>query len=101
MSLAADFGLWTNGNDVDHENTFVWSGQAHPVLFNYTHWHPGQPNNVAGEQDCVVIEYPKLDYEWGDVSCNERHSFICEMNFDRSGMHIPVQSNPIGGNVIG
>ncbi|XP_062596120.1 uncharacterized protein LOC134257534 [Saccostrea cucullata] len=99
MSLAADFGLWTNGNDFDLENTFTWSGHSHPFTFNYTHWHPGQPNNVAGDQDCVVIEYPKSDYEWGDVSCTERHSFICEMNFDKSQVH--AQGSLSNGAIIG
>ncbi|XP_056013450.1 MAM and LDL-receptor class A domain-containing protein 1-like isoform X2 [Ostrea edulis] len=81
MSMTSEFGLWTSGNDFDHENSFTWSGQTHLIKFNYTHWYPGQPNNIAGEQDCVVILYPKQNHEWGDVSCNERHSFICEINF--------------------
>ncbi|XP_011456845.3 uncharacterized protein [Magallana gigas] len=98
MSLAADFGLWTNGNDFDHENSFTWSGQAHPVPLNYTHWHPGQPNNIAGVQDCLVIEYPKYDYEWGDVSCSEKHSFICEMNFDPKVQTLASQNI---GTIIG
>lgn len=98
MSLAADFGLWTNGNDFDHENSFTWTGQAHPVPLNYTHWHPGQPNNIAGVQDCLVIEYPKYDYEWGDVSCSEKHSFICEMNFDPKVQTLASQNI---GTIIG
>nr|XP_022326195.1 uncharacterized protein LOC111126085 [Crassostrea virginica] len=101
MSLAADFGLWTNGNDVDQENSFTWSGQSHPLPFNYSHWHPGQPNNVAGDQDCVLIEYPKYDYQWGDVSCSERHSFICEMNFDRSKTQTQPNVDAAAGTIIG
>lgn len=97
MRLAADFGLWTNGNDLDQENSFTWTGQAHPVPLNYTHWHPGQPNNVAGNQNCLLIEYPRYDYEWGDVSCSEKHAFICEMTFDQKAR----QSNFNSGSIIG
>lgn len=97
MSNAADFGIWTGGNDVDTEHTFVWNGPTHPIAFNYTHWHPGQPNNIGGDQDCVLIQYKSSNYEWGDVNCNEKHSFICEMNYDVR--HQPSHQYPSG--VIG
>lgn len=60
----------------------MWIGQVYFVFFNYIYWYFGQFNNIVGVQDCLVIEYLKYDYEWGDVLCFEKYLFICEMNFD-------------------
>ncbi|XP_078315448.1 uncharacterized protein LOC111102651 [Crassostrea virginica] len=86
MTYAADFGIWIGGNDVNTEYSFVWIGSSAPVPFNYTKWHQGQPNNMNGDQDCVMLQYKTAngDYEWGDVGCEEKHSFICEMTYDTS-----------------
>ena len=99
MTYAADFGIWIGGNDVDTEYSFMWIGSSAPVPFNYTKWHPGQPNNMNGDQDCVMLQYRTAngDYEWGDVGCEEKHSFICEMTYDTS--HAPSHQYP--NTVIG
>nr|XP_022291184.1 uncharacterized protein LOC111102650 [Crassostrea virginica] len=99
ITYAADFGIWIGGNDIDTEHSFVWIGSSAPVPFNYTKWHPGQPNNMNGDQDCVMLQYRTAngDYEWGDVGCEEKHSFICEMTYDTS--HAPSHQYP--NTVIG
>ncbi|XP_048771111.2 uncharacterized protein LOC125677178 [Ostrea edulis] len=99
MTYAADFGIWLGGNDIDTEHTFVWIGNENPVPFNFTNWHQGQPNNMNGDQDCVMLQYKtsSFDYEWGDVGCQERHSFICEMTYD--ARHAP--SHHYANTVIG
>ena len=48
------------------------------VTATYSNWKTGQPNNVAGDQDCLLLQYPDLDFQWGDVDCDERHPFICK-----------------------
>ncbi|XP_025098591.1 hepatic lectin-like isoform X2 [Pomacea canaliculata] len=40
----------------------------------YTHWYPGEPNNL-GEEDCAVIE---KNGHWNDISCISNYPFICE-----------------------
>ncbi|XP_062569840.1 perlucin-like [Saccostrea cucullata] len=99
MTYAADFGIWIGGNDIDTEHNFVWIGSENPIPFNYTNWHQGQPNNMNGDQDCVMLQYRtnNNDYEWGDVGCAEKHSFICEMTYGIS--HAPSHQYP--NTVIG
>ena len=48
------------------------------VTVSYSNWKTGQPNDVGGDQDCLLLQYPDLDFEWGDVDCDERHPFICK-----------------------
>ncbi|XP_060083118.1 uncharacterized protein LOC132562393 [Ylistrum balloti] len=71
-------GFWTSGQDEFKEGDFYWASDLEPVKFNYTSWHVGQPNNVGGHQNCVLLEYANDNYNWGDVDCGERHPFICE-----------------------
>ena len=55
-----DFGgttrnLWIGLNDVQVENTFVWSS-GEPVA--YTNWSPTEPNNANGVEDWVHMTLP-------------------------------------------
>ncbi|OWF37287.1 uncharacterized protein LOC110440368 [Mizuhopecten yessoensis] len=73
-------GFYTSGNDERVEGRFEWTDQGAHLPVTYTDWHPGQPNNVGGDQDCLLMQYADNNYEWGDVACNEKHPFICEIN---------------------
>ncbi|XP_060083128.1 uncharacterized protein LOC132562401 [Ylistrum balloti] len=73
-------GFYTSGNDERVEGTFEWTDQGSHLPVTYTDWHLGQPNNVGGDQDCLLMQYADSNYEWGDVACNEKHPFICEIN---------------------
>lgn len=73
-------GFYTSGNDERLEGTFEWTDRGSHLPVTYTDWHPGQPNNVGGDQDCLLMQYADSNYEWGDVGCNEKHPFICEIN---------------------
>lgn len=57
----------------------MWSDSGTPYDFVYTNWHAGQPNNVAGNQDCVLLQYG-TNLEWGDVQCDQKHPYVCEIN---------------------
>ncbi|XP_052076434.1 mannose-binding protein C-like isoform X2 [Mytilus californianus] len=78
LTAAGQKGFFINGNDYDSENKYEWTASGYPESFNYTNWHVGQPNNVGDNQDCLLMQYPESNYEWGDVSCSEKHPFICE-----------------------
>ncbi|XP_033743712.1 MAM and LDL-receptor class A domain-containing protein 1-like [Pecten maximus] len=73
-------GFYTSGNDERIEGTFEWTDHGSHLPVTYTDWHQGQPNNVGGDQDCLLMQYADSNYEWGDVGCNEKHPFICEIN---------------------
>ena len=78
LTAAGQHGFFINGNDYDSENRYEWTASGYPESLNYTNWHVGQPNNVGDNQDCLLMQYSESNYEWGDVSCSEKHSFICE-----------------------
>ncbi|KAL8570302.1 hypothetical protein ACOMHN_011323 [Nucella lapillus] len=78
LSAAGQLGFWTAGNDERHEHTFDWTDTGTPYQGTYSNWRAGQPNNFAGDQDCLLLEFPDLDYQWGDQECHERHPYICK-----------------------
>ena len=78
LTIAGQNGFFLNGNDVDSEGNFKWTFTGYPQSLHYFHFNQGQPNNVGNNQDCLLMEYPVYNYEWGDVSCTETHPFICE-----------------------
>ncbi|KAL5012982.1 hypothetical protein ScPMuIL_011533 [Solemya velum] len=80
LNVAGTYGWYTIGNDMYHEQQFSWTDSGSPVPMTYSNWHQGQPNDVGGQQDCLLMEYPDADYEWGDVDCSTKHPFICETN---------------------
>jgi hypothetical protein len=65
---------WSDGTDAASEGTFVWSTSGLP--FTYTGWYPGQPDDVAGDEDCVGF-WP-AGPGWADLRCDEEMGFICE-----------------------
>ncbi len=63
--------IWLGGNDFVTEGSFVWiTGEE----FVYTNWAPGEPNNVGGVQDYMVM-YPSG--QWDDDNVTTRY-YICE-----------------------
>ena len=45
--------LWIGGSDVDSEGNWKW--MTSQILFNYTDWYPGEPNNYGGNEDCLYV----------------------------------------------
>lgn len=78
LSAAGQFGYFTAGNDERAEHTFDWTDTGTPYHGSYSNWKTGQPNDVGADQDCLLLQYPDLNYQWGDVDCDERHPFICK-----------------------
>lgn len=75
-------GFYTSGNDLYVEHSFYWTNRGSLDRMTYTNWHTGQPNNVGGNQNCLLMEYPDDGYSWGDVDCDTTHPFICEAKYN-------------------
>ncbi|KAL5012418.1 hypothetical protein ScPMuIL_010969 [Solemya velum] len=80
LTAVGTSGWYTVGNDITRETEFSWTESGTPVRLTFTNWHQGQPNDVGGRQDCLLMQYQDANYEWGDVDCDTRHPFICEKN---------------------
>ncbi|XP_071089014.1 uncharacterized protein [Haliotis cracherodii] len=79
LNAAGSNGWYTTGNDGRSEGHFDWTDTGTPYQSAYSDWHQGQPNNVANDQDCLLLQYANANYEWGDVGCDEAHPYICEV----------------------
>ncbi|XP_048240670.1 uncharacterized protein LOC124151352 [Haliotis rufescens] len=80
LNAAGSNGWYTTGNDERSEGHFDWTDTGTPYQSAYSDWHQGQPNNVANDQDCLLLQYANANYEWGDVGCDEAHPYICEVD---------------------
>ncbi|KAI8797976.1 hemolymph lipopolysaccharide-binding protein, partial [Biomphalaria glabrata] len=82
LSVVGQNGFYTSGSDVGNEHSFKWTdtGIPRPVTWS-AGWHAGQPNNEGGNQNCLLMQYPADDYKWGDIECDSKHPFICEVYY--------------------
>merc|ERR1719473_1098144 len=66
--------VWVGINDKASEGTFV-NVDGSPILAQNL-WHPGQPNNLGGNQDCAHLMSNSL---LNDLSCSTSSLyFVCE-----------------------
>ncbi|CAC5425072.1 unnamed protein product [Mytilus coruscus] len=71
---ALDNSFWLGAADFT-EGDWTWTVDFSQVTF--TDWHSGQPDNAAGNEDCLHIEKTLL-YKWNDIDCNTYMAYICE-----------------------
>ncbi|XP_055469977.1 mannose-binding protein C [Psammomys obesus] len=60
--------------DMEREDNFV---DLKGNRVHYTNWNDGEPNNVNGAEDCVVL---LLNGKWNDISCRESFLAVCEFS---------------------
>merc|ERR1712098_715195 len=66
--LPYDTNFWIGLNDIANDGDFVWA-ESHQSV-DYTNWHPGQPDNGSGDEDCVhIIGRQEDQFSWNDVPC--------------------------------
>ncbi|XP_021339906.1 neurocan core protein-like [Mizuhopecten yessoensis] len=70
FSIQSDYS-WIGANDRDKEGEWRWISDNSTVTF--TDWKAGEPNDVGGDEDCVI-----MGIHWNDDSCTKKHPFICE-----------------------
>ncbi|XP_063419943.1 perlucin-like isoform X1 [Mytilus trossulus] len=77
-----DFGkhhsYWIGGRDDVIEGTWQWASSN--IVFNFTAWASGKPNNYHGHEDCLQMDYDH-NWEWNDQPCLETEYFVCELKY--------------------
>uniref|UniRef100_A0A3B5LQP9 C-type lectin domain-containing protein n=1 Tax=Xiphophorus couchianus TaxID=32473 RepID=A0A3B5LQP9_9TELE len=61
-------------NSVLQEKTWFWSDGS-PMT--YTNWCLKQPDNKAGHQNCLQMNYSGKENCWDDVECHIRRPSVC------------------------
>lgn len=72
-----DCGIWMGATNHDYPGEFVWIQTGNDMLF--PEWGTGQPNNVGGDQNCVILMRNRTG---NDVSCLMRFEFVCEKEYN-------------------
>ncbi|XP_013385293.1 perlucin-like [Lingula anatina] len=69
---------WIGANDRENEGRWVWV--ATNATLTFTNWFrpDDEPNNLNGNEDCVVIYYKEYNNKWNDASCITNTEFVCE-----------------------
>ncbi|KAK2494537.1 hypothetical protein MC885_004507 [Smutsia gigantea] len=66
-------GSWIGLRDLDIEGEFIWMDQK-PL--DYSNWRPGEPNNQALGEDCVMMQ---SSGQWNDAFCGSQlDSWVCD-----------------------
>jgi len=73
-TLSAD-NIWIGATDNGHEGRFTWVSSGKNVQMKK--WHPGEPNNCCGGQNCAVTNFNKKGH-WDDAGCNIKNKFVCQ-----------------------
>ena len=66
---------WIGLNDIANEGSFIYNSDQSSI--SWENWRNGQPNNVAGGQDCVAANN-NGNGKWDDDKCDDLKSFVCE-----------------------
>ncbi len=72
--LFSGYPFWIGLDDIEVEGDFRWDDGS---TLRFTGWDPGQPDDAGGAEDCVISGFDIMAETWDDVSCAERHSFVC------------------------
>ncbi|KAA8578956.1 hypothetical protein FQN60_006048 [Etheostoma spectabile] len=66
---------WIGGFDAVKEDTWMWTDGS---KFNFKSWNRGEPNNNAGGENCLVMNW--YEGQWNDWACTNQTSFACSKN---------------------
>ena len=65
---------WIGLNDLQDENTFVWTDGTRYDASVFNYWGAGEPNDANSNEDCVKL----TNATWNDDICQKNHSYICK-----------------------
>ncbi|XP_047435900.1 ladderlectin-like [Mugil cephalus] len=64
---------WIGGSDGEEDGVWLWSDGT---PFHYSNWYPGEPNNLSGPQNCLIMNFG-ASKGWDDEKCTVRRSSVC------------------------
>uniref|UniRef100_A0A3Q1JP35 C-type lectin domain-containing protein n=1 Tax=Anabas testudineus TaxID=64144 RepID=A0A3Q1JP35_ANATE len=64
----------------NNNRRWYWSLPGLEFKETQTRWDSGEPNDVGGKENCLVMNNQK----WSDFPCNDKHQFICYMETKQS-----------------
>lgn len=64
---------WLGAADHLKEGDWRWMNDLSKV--QYSGWHPNEPNNYGGNEDCALIS---MAHSWNDGTCKSSLGYICE-----------------------
>ncbi|XP_026113198.1 CD209 antigen-like protein C [Carassius auratus] len=73
--------VWIGLSDTENEGTMKWVDNS---ALKQGFWIKGEPNNYGGTEDCIELNYNRMQKEWSplkswnDISCSETKKGICE-----------------------
>lgn len=71
--------VWVGLNDIDEEGVFVWTDGSPNT---YARYFGSEPDNYAGNENCVVIITGGNAADFRDITCSLPRPFICERNYE-------------------
>ena len=71
--LDKNLAYWIGLTDSAVEGQFVWQHSSKPL--SWSNWNPGEPNDVANSQDCVMLQNDLrntggINWKWDDYYCS-------------------------------
>ncbi|XP_052790947.1 C-type lectin domain family 17, member A-like [Mya arenaria] len=75
---------WMDGTDLASEGNWTWEQTGD--TFEISDWSPHEPNQNAGEEDC--LSYLSTNGRWNDEHCDKREGYICEKGESASGTDV-------------
>ncbi|XP_051787819.1 lectin-like isoform X6 [Erpetoichthys calabaricus] len=67
---------WLGGSNSVQTSSWLWTDESQ---WHFTNWNPGEPNNVAGIEDCLHINFA-VQSGWNDINCVSQYPFVCVKN---------------------
>ncbi|XP_059366394.1 CD209 antigen-like protein A [Carassius carassius] len=67
--------VWIGLSDIEKEGSMKWVDNS-PL--NNGFWIKGEPNDLAGNEDCVIMNPSSILENWNDIPCSEKGRFLCE-----------------------
>ncbi|XP_059189845.1 galactose-specific lectin nattectin-like [Centropristis striata] len=64
---------WVGAYDATQEGVWLWSDGS---KFEYKAWSAVEPNNWAGKEHCMEMNFMGKDYV-NDAGCDKKKSFVC------------------------
>lgn len=78
QALSITRHYWIGLNDKASEGSFRWVNRRRESLTSDL-WGNGEPNNVGGSEDCVVIS--RSNNKAYDLRCRSENIGVCEKTF--------------------